>query len=494
LSREAASYRQILRSTSTVGGATLASLIVGLVKMKVFALLVGPVGLGLYGMFNSVLATASAVAGLGLTSSGVQQLAVSKQPSDEAAARSGIWSLTWPLAFLGFGVLWVLQRPLAVLLLGDESHAATVGWLGIGVALSVLAGSQLALLQGYRQIGNLAKVRIYSALAAAGAGVAAVYMLGEAGIVLALIATPLAGVVVGLVFLRHVPQKPAEPVSKARLALEWRMLLSLGFIMMVAGFIAAAAQTGARSLIFVQLGAQQAGLYQAAWMASVTNISIILAAMSADYFPRLSKVAGDRTATSDLLNQQIKIALLLGGPILLGLTSSAPAVLWLLYSAEFSGADALFQWHLAGDVLKLVSWSLGFVLVAAREMRRFVLIEASFAIAYILMIWLLLPLIGLDSVGLAYFLAYAIHVSLMAVGCVRLLAVRVSGANLVLGSAILLPLLCVILISRYSVTAGSILGWMATLVLLAYSGRSIAGLISANPSAPAPAALRFWKK
>lgn len=46
---------------------------------------------------------------------------------------------------------------------GDTAHAATVGWLSFGVWLSVISGSQLALLQGLSRIGDLARVGILGA-------------------------------------------------------------------------------------------------------------------------------------------------------------------------------------------------------------------------------------------------------------------------------------------------------------------------------------------
>ena len=48
------SYRRILAATVIMGGATIASILIGVVRTKIFALLIGPAGIGLVGLFTSV--------------------------------------------------------------------------------------------------------------------------------------------------------------------------------------------------------------------------------------------------------------------------------------------------------------------------------------------------------------------------------------------------------------------------------------------------------
>ena len=69
------SYRQILRSTSIIGGSSVLNILIGLVRVKVLAVLLGPVGIGLAGLYTSIMGTATSVAGCGLGSSGVRQIA-----------------------------------------------------------------------------------------------------------------------------------------------------------------------------------------------------------------------------------------------------------------------------------------------------------------------------------------------------------------------------------------------------------------------------------
>ena len=53
-----------------------------------------------------------------------------------------------------------------------------MSWLALVVVLTVAAGSQSALLNGLRRVGDLARVSIFSGMAATVAGVAALLFLG----------------------------------------------------------------------------------------------------------------------------------------------------------------------------------------------------------------------------------------------------------------------------------------------------------------------------
>ena len=72
------SYRQILRSSSIIGGASVINIVVGLLRIKVAAVLFGPSGVGLIGLLTNLASTASAVAGLGFGNVGTRQIEIGR--------------------------------------------------------------------------------------------------------------------------------------------------------------------------------------------------------------------------------------------------------------------------------------------------------------------------------------------------------------------------------------------------------------------------------
>ena len=76
------SYREIFRSSAIIGSASIANILIGIVRMKVLAVLLGPAGVGLMGLYQNIMGTAATLTGCGMETSGVRHIASSK--SDQA--------------------------------------------------------------------------------------------------------------------------------------------------------------------------------------------------------------------------------------------------------------------------------------------------------------------------------------------------------------------------------------------------------------------------
>lgn len=410
---ERESYRRILGATVIMGGATIASILIGIVRTKVFALLIGPAGIGAIGLFTSIMATAGAVGSMGVGFSGVREIAVGKER--RALVRKALWYAAWPLAFLTAAVIWFGRREICRWVGVGQDHALGVGLIGIASALSIIALIQTAEIQGLGRVGDVAKVRVIGALLALLLGIPALVYLGPIGIILAVAAIPVGNV---LAALPYRPRFEGVIAGDGRLTDEWRRLLSLGATIMITSSLSAGSLVAIRALIVRQDGLEIAGLYQAAYAISALNASLVLSAMATDYFPRLSGTETDRSATGTLVNQQLHAALLLASPILLAMSATAPLVLHILYSDAFTEGADLLRWQLTGELLKLPGWALGFLLVARADKARFLVVETGFVAIFIGTAFVLLPALGIIAAGISYALAYLLY-SLLVAGICR---------------------------------------------------------------------------
>lgn len=422
---EGNSYRQILRSSSIIGGASVINIVIGLVRMKAVAVLLGPAGVGLIGLFTNLVALASNVAGLGFGNVGTRQIAEAAGQDDPqriAAARRALFWGTLVLAVGGALLLWVMRHVLAAHVLGDPSLASQVGWLSLAVALTVAAASQNALLNGLRRIGDIARMQVGSAVVATVIGLAAIAWLGLAGVVAFVIAVPLATFVIGHWFVSRLPRTHAPASDLRALSAQWCTMARLGSAFMVAGLANVGGQLVVRALVQRDLGADALGQFQAAWAISMTYIGFVLGAMGTDFYPRLTAIIDDREAVNRLVNEQTEVALLLATPVLLAMLALAPWVIRILYTAEFADAAMVLRWQVLGDFLKIASWPLGFILLAAGAGRAFMLTEWIGMGGFVLFTWLGLPLLGIKATGVAFVGLYAVYLPL-----VYWLAVRRTG-------------------------------------------------------------------
>ena len=69
------SYGEAIRSSALIGASSLATVLLGIVRMKVMAMLLGPPGIGLLGLYSSVVEVTRNIAGMGINSSGVREIA-----------------------------------------------------------------------------------------------------------------------------------------------------------------------------------------------------------------------------------------------------------------------------------------------------------------------------------------------------------------------------------------------------------------------------------
>ena len=406
------SYRQILRSSSIIGGASVINIAVGLLRIKVAAVLLGPAGVGLIGLLTNLAGTASAVAGLGVGSVGTRQIAEAVGRDDAAAMAAARRALFWGslvLALLGAAVFWSLRGVLAVRVLGDASLAGEVGWLALVVGLTVASASQTALLNGMRQIGDLARVSVLSALLSTLLGIGALMFWGRSGLVAFLIAAPLASFLLGHVYVARLPKIQAPRTPLPVLAGQWRVLAKLGAAFMVAGLAVTLGQLLVRTLVQRQLGADALGYFQAAATISITYIGFVLTAMGTDYYPRLTAAIHDHAAVNRMVNEQTEVALLLAGPVFLAMMGLAPWVIELLYSQSFHPGAEVLRWQVLGDILKVVSWPLGFIILAAGNGRTFMLTETLAISVFVILTWLGLPLMGVAASGIAFFGMYVVY-------------------------------------------------------------------------------------
>jgi antigen flippase len=188
------SYRQILSSTVIIASSSIVSIGLGAIRGKCIAILLGPAGTGLFGLYNSILDLSVAVADLGIQGSGVRQIAEASSSRDEQRIARAVTVLRHTsilLGLIGGLLLAATSTPVASLTFGDTGKSGGVALLGLAVFLRLVSGGQSALLQGRRRIGNLALLGIFGAASSTIISVPVVYFFGTAGIVPSILAMAL---------------------------------------------------------------------------------------------------------------------------------------------------------------------------------------------------------------------------------------------------------------------------------------------------------------
>jgi enterobacterial common antigen flippase len=156
-------------------------------------------------------------------------------------------------------------------------------------------------------------------------------------------------------------------------------------------------------------GLHAAGLYQAAWTLGGTYVGFVLQAMGTDFYPRLTSTLGDDAACNAMVNEQAHVSILLAGPGVAATFALAPAVLAIFYDTTFHGAIEPLRWMTLGMFLRVVSWPMGFIILARGATMMFIIAEtAAFAVHVGLALWLT-PSYGVTGAAAAFAGLYAWH-------------------------------------------------------------------------------------
>lgn len=360
------SYGQILKSSSIIGGATGINYLISMVRVKLVAMLLGPSGVGLVGLYISATSLVATLAELGINQSGVREVAEAHGGGKAAHVARTVKTLRrvcWATGIFGWLLCAAVSYPLCVYTFGSAEHTWAVALLGITILIGAVSGGQSALIQGTRRIGDLARMNVLGAVFGTIVAVALYAWLGQKGIVPVLIVTAACNLGFSWWFARKIPVVPVAQTWPETLKNSKR-LVHIGVAFMYGTVLVSVVGLVIRSLIVKKIGLDAAGIYQAAWGLSGMFAGFILNAMGTDFYPRLTAVANDNENVNRLVNEQIEIGILLALPGLLGTLAFAPWVIHIFYSAKFLPGAALLPWFVIGVFGQVISWPLGIIQMA----------------------------------------------------------------------------------------------------------------------------------
>ena len=475
------SYDEILKSSALIGGSSVLNIAIGMVRTKAMAMLLGPAGFGLAGLYNSIADLTQSIAGMGVNSSGVRQIAeaVGSDNTERVGRTAAVLRRTSILlGVLGAVLLVIFSRQVSTLTFGSDQHAAAVSLLSIVVLFRLVSAGQGALIQGMRRIADLAKVGVLGALFGTVISILVVYFFREQGIVPSLVGVAAMTIITSWWYSRKVEiQIPSMTVSQV--SQEGVALLKLGFAFMASGLMTLGIAYVVRIILLRRVGFEATGLYQSAWTLGGLYVGFILQAMGADFYPRLTASANNNVACNRMVNEQARVGLILAGPGVIATLTFAPVVIALFYSAKFGAAVGVLRWICLGTTLQVITWPMGFIIVAKGKQGLFLLSELAWAIVAATLAWICVKSYGVNGAGIAFFASYVFH-GILTYPIVRQLSgFRWSEENKRSG-LLLLSLIAVVFCGFYllPLLLAASIGALAVILSGAYSIRVLLNLVS----------------
>lgn len=400
-------FDHIVKYIGLFGGVQGLNMLISIVRNKLTAFLLGPVGVGLINTYNKVIGLISQSTNFGISFSAVKHVAELSESEDYQRQNELIDSVRmWCLmtAILGLFVGLTLSPWISWWTFRNFDYTQTFCLLSLCVAMMAITGGEIAILKGLKQLKKVALISIFAALSTLLICVPLYYFMGIAGIVSALV---ISNVIVLGIHL-HYSSKVApwrRTITTLKSMRAGMPMVKLGIAYIFAGILGQGADYLIISFIRNHGSMEWVGLYSTGYFLAVSIGSMLFVAVEADFFPRLSALSNDIKRANTTINHQIEACVLLITPCLIAEVIAMPLMVRLLYTAEFSQAVPMAIYGIFYLFFKALTLPVAYLALAKGDSKSYLLTEIFYDVFIAVAVPIAFVRYGLLGVGLALSLA-----------------------------------------------------------------------------------------
>ena len=400
------SYKDILKSFSIVGSAQIVNIVIGILRTKLFAVFLGPTGVGLLGLFQSIVDIIKNVTGLGLNVSAVKFVAEANAEKDNELVSAIIailkkWGIITGLA--GTIITISLNAPLSEFTFGNSLYRFPIIALSTTLFFTSVAQMYLGILQGLREMKHFVLASVWGYLLGFLITIPMVYFGGQNSVVYVIIINSVTLFLSTNYYFRKIKYRYIKN-SFSEVLRKGKKIVQLGSYMTFTTIVATLTLYIIRQYILTHDSMEGVGIFQASWSLAIIYIGIILNAMGAGYYPRLAMISDNDSRLNILTNEQTMVTLLIGSPVVILMLLFMPVSVRILYSESFLEGLSIFQWMIIGVFSKLLTQPLGYVLLVKEKGIKYIVSSSSWYVGYILCVIFTWKLWGIETLGISFLL------------------------------------------------------------------------------------------
>lgn len=398
------SYKEIIKTSGMIGGSQIITILVGIIKTKIFALFLGPSGVGLFGMFSSISDVVRVSTGFGLNVSGVRSMAQAKGV-DNSREVARIRVILIRLAFLSgiIGTLCTLifSRELSYFTFKNYDYVNQIRILSVSMFFTALSGMQTCLMQGLREIKMMVSTSLCTCIVCAIVSVFLVYVWRFESIIWVIITNAIITWIINRIFFLKIKFEKTD-VSYKETFEKGRKIVKLGLFLISVDIFTTVVMYIIRSFIVDKSSLADLGIFQASWTLSMQYVSLVMGALMTDFFPRLAQSISNKDITNRLINEQTLITILAGSGVLFLMLAFLPLIIHILYSKAFLSNLLLYQLMILGVIPRFITYPMGYLLLSLEKGLVYLFFSGIFYLLLIFSVIVLWPIMGLVSIGCGF--------------------------------------------------------------------------------------------
>ena len=423
--------RMAMKAMGLFGGVQVAGILCSIIRTKLVALWIGPVGVGLFGLFNNALEMISTGTNLGIRSSSVRDISQAIAAHDRSMVARMVtvvrkWSL-W-LGLAGALLTLALAPLLSQLTFGDQTHIWGFVALSVAVLLQALTNGEYAVLQGTARLKRLASVTLWGTVVGLAVSIPLFYWLRERSILPSILAYAAALALFAWRFRNR--DYPTAQISRSETFDMGKGFVRLGIYMTLGNFATILASYAFNAWLNVNAGTEAVGYYQAGYTLINKYTGLILTALGMEYYPRLARVADSRIRLRAFVSQEINLAIAVMAPVVALFILLRQLIVWILYTPEFNVIFSFVSGGMIGTVLRTLSWCLAFTILAKGDGKTYLWTEVASAVINLVLNIVFYRWWGLTGLGVAFLVSYLLYTIIIAVVYFKVYRLQVTRASL----------------------------------------------------------------
>jgi PST family polysaccharide transporter len=413
--QDVSNYKESIKATSLFGGVQVFTIIIGIIRSKIVAVLLGPNGMGFMGLLTSTTDLISTYTNCGLATSAVREIAVSNKLKHENKISRTIYTvkkLIWVTGMVGALVCALFSPLWSYISFGNFDYWPAFVILSVTVLLSQLVLGRNAILQGLRKYKYLARASISGSVLGLIFTVPLYYIWKMDAIVPCII---IAGII-AFIWANFYTNKAFGNRNKIKLSnreifTEGKDMMKIGIFFSIRSILSISCAYIVRIFISNVGSVAEVGLYVAAFAITNTYFNLIFNAMGTDYLPRLSGVSNDSTAFNKTINQQIEICVLLMAPMIAIFIIFINPIIKLLYSSEFLSINNMLYWTVFGMFLRAPSWVIAFSFLAKGDTKALFFNDLVSQVYTLSLNLIFYYKWGLTGLGVSFVIGYVLYLT-----------------------------------------------------------------------------------
>lgn len=399
----------IVKVFSLTALSTLVKMFTGFVSIKIIAVILGPEGLALMGQLGNFASIIMAVAAVGINNGITKYVAEFKE---DKFVLKNLFSTAYRITLYGSlmcGLFMIVCNALlGSLLLKTSEYNYIFIIFGITIVFYAVNNLLLSIVNGLKEFRLFVKLNIANSIVGLIYTVIFVMALGLPGAFISFVTYQSIALVITIIMLRKYEWFCWEYFREKLSFSITRKYMHYSLMTLVSITVVPVAQLVLRSYVIDNMSDLVAGWWEAMNRISTMYLLVITSSFGVYYLPRLSELKSNIELRAEIIKAyKVIIPLLIIGFIFIYFLRFF--IIRILFTPDFYPMENLFLWQLLGDLFKISSWLLAFLMIAKSRTITFISTEILSSAFYVIIALVMINVVGIVGLVQAYLINYIVY-------------------------------------------------------------------------------------